>query len=133
MGDASLARSTGSFWLSGTLEDNGDVKSVSPVVELERLLDEDGKWGAENVLDAADIYDSCESGNSRLYSGGRGAGWATLRFSRGIVVSILYGLRGADARSIPISGVITTKEKTPPIFQQRLNQLKSLVAPADKF
>lgn len=85
------------------MEGNGDVKSVSPAVDMERLLDEDGNWGAENVLDATDTYDSCESGSSRLYSDGMGAGWATLRFSRGVVVSVVDGLEKAAVRaSIPI-------------------------------
>ena len=52
-------------------------------METERLLDDEGNCGTENVLDTADTYDSCESGSSRLYSAGMGAGCARLRFSRG--------------------------------------------------
>lgn len=38
------------------------VRSVSVVVDVDRLLDNDGKFGAEKVLDTVEIADSCESG-----------------------------------------------------------------------
>jgi hypothetical protein len=42
-GDAGFGRpGVGCFWLDDTWEDNGEVNSVSPAVETERLLDEDG-------------------------------------------------------------------------------------------
>ena len=56
----------GTFWFDGALDNGGDVTSVSPVVDVERLLEEEGNRGAEKVLDAADMYDSCEFGSSRL-------------------------------------------------------------------
>lgn len=83
--DGGTARSAVCFWAESTFEDEGDVKSVSATVDADRLLDDDGNWGAENVLDAADTKDSCESGSSRLYRVGTGAGWAAFTFSRGAV------------------------------------------------
>lgn len=47
--------------------------SGSPAVDIERLLEAEGNRGAEKVLDAADMYDSCESGSSRGYKEGMGA------------------------------------------------------------
>jgi hypothetical protein len=44
-----------------TLVEDGVVRSVSAVVEVDRLLDEDGSAGAEKVLDVADCTDSCEA------------------------------------------------------------------------
>lgn len=46
--------------------DDGDVKSVSAAVEVERLLEDDGSTGAEKVLDATDTADSCEGGSAGL-------------------------------------------------------------------
>jgi len=46
------------------LAEEGAVESVSVVVEVDRLLDDDGKAGAEKVLDTTDWAESCESGNS---------------------------------------------------------------------
>lgn len=56
----------GTFWVDGALDNGGDVSSVSPVVDVERLLEDEGNRGAEKVLDAVDMYDSCEFGSSRL-------------------------------------------------------------------
>lgn len=56
----------GTFWFDGALGNGGDVTSVSPVVDVERLLEDEGNRGAEKVLDAVDMYDSCEFGSSRL-------------------------------------------------------------------
>jgi hypothetical protein len=52
-----------------TCVDDGDVKSVSAVVDVERLLGNEGNFGAENVLDAVEITDSCESGKSDWITG----------------------------------------------------------------
>ena len=43
-----------------------DVKSVSVVVDVDRLLEEDGNFGAENVLDTVEMADSWEFGSSGL-------------------------------------------------------------------
>jgi hypothetical protein len=40
------------------VEFEGDVRSLSPAVEMERLLEVDGSFGAEKVLETADAYDS---------------------------------------------------------------------------
>jgi hypothetical protein len=87
-GDSGFARSVHCACSGGAVEVEAFTKSVSPTVETERLLDEEGNWGAEKVLDAAETYESWESGSSRLYSAGMGAGWAKLRFSAVVVVSV---------------------------------------------
>lgn len=47
-----------------TFVDVGDVSSVSVVVDVDRLLDEDGNAGAEKALDTVEMTDPCESGKS---------------------------------------------------------------------
>lgn len=66
---SSIGASGGLVWLA-TWVDEGVVKSVSVVVEVERLLEEDGSAGAEKVLDTAEWTDSCESGKSGLCRAG---------------------------------------------------------------
>lgn len=48
--------------------EDGVVRSVSVVVAVERLLDEEGSAGAEKVLDTADWTDSCEAWGSALFT-----------------------------------------------------------------
>lgn len=51
------------------------MDSVSVVVEVDSVLDEEGNWGAEKVLDTVETRDSCEAGRSDgLYSGATVAG-----------------------------------------------------------
>jgi hypothetical protein len=52
-------------WLETTLVD-GVVRSVSVVVDVDKLLDDDGSFGAEKVLDTVEMTDSWESGRSDL-------------------------------------------------------------------
>lgn len=56
----------GLLWLEATLADAGEVKSASAVVDVDKLLPDDGSLGAENVLDTLEIIDSCELGRSGL-------------------------------------------------------------------
>ena len=65
-GEGGTARSRGWLWPDAALEVEGDVKSVSAAVEFDTLLLDDSNGGAANVLEAADTYDSCESGSSLL-------------------------------------------------------------------
>ena len=51
------------LWLAALAEE-GAVESVSVVVEVDKLLDDDGKAGAEKVLDTTDWTESCELGDS---------------------------------------------------------------------
>lgn len=55
--------SVGLVWLSA-LADEGAVLSASVVVEVERVLDEEARAGAEKVLDWAEWSVSCEAGMS---------------------------------------------------------------------
>jgi hypothetical protein len=54
------------LWAAATWVDAGDVSSVSVVVDVDKLLDDDGNFGAEKVLDTVEITDSCESGRCGL-------------------------------------------------------------------
>lgn len=65
VGDGGTTRSVGCLWINGPLAVEGDVASVSAAVEVDMLLDDDSSVGAENVLDATETMDSCESGSSR--------------------------------------------------------------------
>lgn len=47
-----------------TFVDVGEVSSVSVVVDVDKLLDEDGNAGAEKVLDTVEMTEPCESGKS---------------------------------------------------------------------
>ena len=68
------------------MADEEDVKSVSAAVEVDRLLEEDGKAGAEKVLDKIDGTESCEAWNSGGCNTGAVAGaLATSRFSKGAI------------------------------------------------
>jgi hypothetical protein len=62
-----IGASVGLLWLA-TLVDEGLVKSVSvfAVVDVDRVLEDDGNPGAENRLDTVDWADSCEFGGSVL-------------------------------------------------------------------
>lgn len=42
LGDGRIASVVDVFWLDGTLDRGGDVISVSPAVDVERLLDTEG-------------------------------------------------------------------------------------------
>jgi hypothetical protein len=48
----------GLVWLEATLVDAGEVNSASVVVDVDRLLDDDGNFGAEKVLDTVDTTES---------------------------------------------------------------------------
>jgi hypothetical protein len=56
----------GLLWVTATLVVDGVVDSVSVVVDVDRLLADDGNFGAEQVLDTVEITDSWESGKSCL-------------------------------------------------------------------
>jgi hypothetical protein len=79
-GDCGIACAVGVFWADEALDRGGEVISVSPAVDVERLLDAD----AENVLDGADMRESCELGSSRWYSEGIGSVIAALGSSAAI-------------------------------------------------
>jgi hydrogenase maturation factor HypE len=57
----------GFVWLEATLVDVGEVNSVSVVVDVDKLLEDDGNFGAEKVLDTVDTTESCELGSSGLW------------------------------------------------------------------
>jgi hypothetical protein len=74
-------------WLgaAATLAGADDVGSVSVVVDVDRLLDDDGSFGAEKVLDAVDIADSCEFGRSGCSAAPSGSARRVLAFSDGAI------------------------------------------------
>lgn len=72
------------LWLQATLVD-GVVKSVSVVVDTDRLLDADGRLGAEKVLDAVESTDSWESGTSGLCTVMMVGLWVVLALSDGAI------------------------------------------------
>lgn len=90
-GDGGIACVSGTFRTEEALDSGGDVISVSPAVEVERLLEDEGSRGTEKVLDAADMQDSCESGGSRLYIDGMGVDMAVLRSSKATRRESLHG------------------------------------------
>ena len=63
------------------------VRSVSVVVAVERLLDEEGSAGAEKVLDIADWTDSCESCGSELFTAATVAVWVAWACSAGAMAA----------------------------------------------
>jgi hypothetical protein len=65
-GDAGGGASVGVLAAAATLAGADDVSSGSVVVDVDRLLDDDGSFGAEKVLDTAETTDSCELGTSGL-------------------------------------------------------------------
>lgn len=83
---------------------DGVVSSVSVVVDVDRLLDDDGNLGAEKVLDTVDITDSCESGKSCLCTVVIAGACMMLAFSDGAIDKYVgrvqqdrrADLRGAD-------------------------------------
>lgn len=72
---------SGCFLWDAAWAEEGAVESVSVVVEVDRLLDDDAKAGAEKVVDTADCVDSCESGTSGLGAAAIVAVWAELGVS----------------------------------------------------
>jgi hypothetical protein len=58
LGETGIAASAGLVWLEATLVDAGEVNSASVVVDVDRLLDDDGNFGAEKVLDTVDTTES---------------------------------------------------------------------------
>jgi hypothetical protein len=70
------------LWLA-TLVEDGVVRSVSVVVAVERLLDEEGSAGAEKVLDTADWTDSCEAWCSVVFGAAIVAVWVVSGCSAG--------------------------------------------------
>jgi hypothetical protein len=68
-GDCGIGASVGLAWSVATWVDDGDVDSISVVVDVERLLGTEGNFGAENVLDAVEITESCEFGRSDVETG----------------------------------------------------------------
>jgi hypothetical protein len=71
-GDCGIACAVGVFWADEALDRGGEVISVSPAVDV------------ENVLDGADMRESCELGSSRWYSEGIGTVIAALGSSAAI-------------------------------------------------
>jgi hypothetical protein len=67
LGETGIAASAGFVWLEATLVDVGEVNSVSVVVDVDKLLEDDGNFGAEKVLDTVDTTESCELGSSGLW------------------------------------------------------------------
>jgi hypothetical protein len=65
-GDFGAGATVGFLGVAATLVDVGVVRSVSVVVDVDRLLVDEGNFGAENVLDTVEMTDSCESGRSCL-------------------------------------------------------------------
>lgn len=65
--------------------EDGGLASVSAIVDVDRLLDDDGSFGAENVLDTVDSTDSWESGGSGLCAVAMVGIWMVLRFSVGAI------------------------------------------------
>jgi hypothetical protein len=59
------------------------VRSVSAVVEVDRLLEEEGSAGAEKVLETADWTDSCELWDTGSSTAAMVAVWAVLACSAG--------------------------------------------------
>jgi hypothetical protein len=91
-GDCGIACAVGVFWVDEALDRGGDVISVSPAVDVERSLDAE----AENMLDGADMRESCESCSSRWYSEGIGAVIAASRSS----VAIRGEIERRDSRIV---------------------------------
>jgi hypothetical protein len=73
------------LWAAATLADAGDVSSVSAVVDVDKLLDDDGNFGAEKMLDTVEITDSCESGGSGLSAVLSTCAWIVVAFSNGAI------------------------------------------------
>jgi hypothetical protein len=65
------------------LVDERVVRSVSVVVEVDRLLEEEGSAGAEKVLETADWTDSCELWDTGSSTAAMVAVWAVLACSVG--------------------------------------------------
>jgi hypothetical protein len=63
--DLGIGASRGLLWFA-TWVDEGVVRSMSVVVEADRLLEEEGSAGAEKVLETAEWTDSCESWGTGL-------------------------------------------------------------------
>jgi hypothetical protein len=57
LGETGIAASAGFVWLEATLVD----------VDVDKLLEDDGNFGAEKVLDTVDTTESCELGSSGLW------------------------------------------------------------------
>jgi hypothetical protein len=53
-GDLGIGASMGSLWPAATLVEVGEVRSVSVVVDVDRLLDDEGSFGAQKVLDTVE-------------------------------------------------------------------------------
>jgi hypothetical protein len=62
-------------WLGATCSGDGGTTSVSATVVVDRLLDDDGNFGAENVLDAVEIIESCEFDGSGFVAAGMVGMW----------------------------------------------------------
>jgi hypothetical protein len=67
------------------LADADDVGSVSAVVDVDKLLDDEGSFGAEKMLDTVEITDSCESGGSGLCAVLSAWVWRVVAFSNGAI------------------------------------------------
>jgi hypothetical protein len=72
------------LWLGATLAD-GVVNSLSVVVDVDKLLDDDGNFGAEKVLDTAESTDSWESGKPGLCTVMMVGIWVVLSLSDGAI------------------------------------------------
>jgi hypothetical protein len=84
-GDAGGGASVGVLAAAATLAGADDVSSGSVVVDVDRLLDDDGSFGAEKVLDTAETTDSCELGTSGLDAALSGCVGMVLAFSDGAI------------------------------------------------
>jgi hypothetical protein len=80
----------------------GVVRSVSVVVDVDRLLDDEGSFGAEKVLDTVEIADSCESGKSCLRAVAAAGAWAMPLLSDGAIDKQVVFSR-ADAPTYAVS------------------------------
>jgi hypothetical protein len=86
---------------------DGVVDSVSVVVDVDRLLADDGSFGAEKVLDTVEITDSWESGKSCLCTVVIAGVYMMLAFSVAQLIStgrVQQGRR-ADLRGVDMAAV----------------------------
>jgi hypothetical protein len=84
-GDFGGGASGGWLCAVATLAGADDTGSVSVVVDVDRLLVDDGSFGAEKVLDTVERADSCESGRSGWSAALSGCARSVLAFSDGAI------------------------------------------------
>jgi hypothetical protein len=99
------------LWVAAPLVADGVVNSVSVVVDVDRLLDDNGNFGAEKVLDTVEIADSCDAGKSCLCTVVIAGVCMMLAFSGGAIdeyVGRVQQDRRADLRGVDIAGYPST-------------------------